>query len=170
MKVSKGFGEIRLVFDRYISQSLKSRTREKRTSGNEVKYKISDGGDIGNSSLKQLLAHIETKKDLTTYLTEYTQQVLQDEGLNYSITHNLVTVTNIQDFHIGLKNHDHEEADTLLVLHAIDVAKQDLFTECYVFSPGTDVFLLLIYYCESLPLVTYFRTRRGSDERDINIK
>ena len=170
MKVSKGFGEIRLVFDRYISQSLKSRTRKKRTSGNEVKYKISDGGDIGNSSLKQLLAHIETKKDLTTYLTEYTQQVLQDEGLNYSITHNLVTVTNIQDFHIGLKNHDHEEADTLLVLHAIDVAKQDLFTECYVFSPDTDVFLLLIYYCESLPLVTYFRTGRGSDERDINIK
>ena len=82
----------------------------------------------------------------------------------------MVTVTNIPDFDIELMSHDHEEADTLLVLHAIDVAKRDLFTECYVFSPDTDVFLLLIYYCESLPLVTYFRTGRGSDERDINIK
>ena len=170
MKVSEGFHEMRLVFDRYISQSLKSRTMKKRTSDNEIKYKVSDMGNISNVPLKQLLANIETKRELTIYLTECSQQALQDEGLNFSITHNLVTITNIRDFNMELKSHDHEEADTLLVLHAIDAAKHDIFTECYVFSPDTDVFLLLIYYCESLPLATYFRTGRGFDERDINIK
>ena len=49
-------------------QSLKSRTRNKRTAGNEVKYKITGTFDISNISLKQLLAHIETKKDLTESL------------------------------------------------------------------------------------------------------
>ena len=64
MIVSQGFTEIRLVFDRYISHSLKSRTRKKRTSGNEVRYKIPDDGVIG-VCLKQLLSHIEPKADLT---------------------------------------------------------------------------------------------------------
>ena len=36
-----------------------------------------------------------------------------------------------------LENHDLEEADTLLILHAIDVARKDIFTECYVYSPDT---------------------------------
>ena len=75
----------------------------------------------------------------------------------------MITDTNIPDFSMELMKHGHEEADTLLVLHTIDVAKQDLFAECYVFSPDTDVFLLLIHFCESLPLATQFRTGRGSD-------
>ena len=44
-----------------------------------------------------------------------------------------------------MKAHDHEEADTLLVLQAIDVANRYPFTEVVVFSPDTDVFLLLVH-------------------------
>ena len=35
--MSKTFQEIRLVFDRYIQNSLKSSTRKKRKSGKEIK-------------------------------------------------------------------------------------------------------------------------------------
>ena len=70
MFLGQGFQEIRLVFDQYIKDSLKSRTRKKRTSGKEVRYKISDATNIANISLKQLLSHIGTKQDLTIYLGE----------------------------------------------------------------------------------------------------
>ena len=48
----QGFQEIRLVFDRYIKDSLKSRIRKKRTSGKEVRYKISDATNIANISFE----------------------------------------------------------------------------------------------------------------------
>ena len=37
-------------------------------------------------------------------------------------------------------------------------------------SPDTDVFLLLIYYYDLLPMATTFRTGRGASLRDINIR
>ena len=63
--LSQGFNQIRLVFDRYIDGSLKSRTRHKRTGGDEVRYHISDETNIENIPLKKLLSHISTKQDLT---------------------------------------------------------------------------------------------------------
>ena len=35
---------------------------------------------------------------------------------------------------------EHEEADTLLILHCPDVAKSDPFSECVAFYPDTNVF------------------------------
>ena len=40
--MSQNYKQTRLVFDRYITGSLKSRTRRKRTSGNETRYHIVD--------------------------------------------------------------------------------------------------------------------------------
>ena len=62
-----------MFFDRYVEQSLKSITRKKLTSGNEVKYKVSDDCDISGKSLEQLLWHIEAKQALTEYLSRYTK-------------------------------------------------------------------------------------------------
>ena len=77
--------DIRLVFDRYETNSLKARTRRKRTSGNEIKYKISDEGKIANITLKQLLSHVDTKKDLTAYLAQKTIKALKETNKRYSI-------------------------------------------------------------------------------------
>ena len=60
-------------------------------------------------------------------------------------------------------------ADTLVILHAIDVAKEVPFKECIVFSPDTDVFLFLVHFYQVLPHVTIFRTGRGDKEHDISI-
>ena len=154
--VSKGCQEVRLVFDQYTTQSLKSRTRSKTISGNKVKYKISDTSDIINISLKQLSVHIETKQGLTEHLAKHTRTAMQREGIGFSITYAKITETNIPTMSLELMNHDHEETDTLLVLYALDVAKDNPFKECIVLSTDTDVSLLLIYYYQSLPHLTYF--------------
>ena len=49
------YTEVRLVFDRYISDSFKIRTRRKRTSRKGICYKILDSTNISSISLKSLL-------------------------------------------------------------------------------------------------------------------
>lgn len=69
MFMANNFREIRLVFDRYVKDSLKARTHRKRASGTGVRYRISDKTSISNVNLKQLLSHIETKQEITIYLS-----------------------------------------------------------------------------------------------------
>ena len=64
--------------------------------------------------------------------------------------------TNIINFGNNLRVHSHEEADNLIVLHGIDVAKRDPFQELYIDCCDTDVFLLLLYYFEKLCTRTIF--------------
>ena len=42
VKMSWNYKEIRLIFDRYITGSLKSLTGKKHTPGNEIWYNIAD--------------------------------------------------------------------------------------------------------------------------------
>ena len=49
-------------------------------------------------------------------------------------------MSNISDFPDDLRTHSHEEADTLIILHAIDVAKENPFTKLYTSCSDTDVF------------------------------
>ena len=157
------------MFDRYIKESLKARTRSKRTSGHEVRYQISDNTNISNIQLKQLLSHIDTKQDLTVYLANHTIEALEEVGKRYVVTYDTLSKTNIDEF-ADLLKHDHEEADTLLVLQCWEIARQNPFTECIVYSPDTDVFLLLVHHFESLPQSLIFRTGKGKDMRDICIR
>ena len=66
-------------------------------------------------------------------------------------------------------NATYEEADTLLVLYGVDVAKINPFQKLVVCSPDADVLLLLIFIYKSQPTRTVFRTGRGSNLRDIDI-
>ena len=149
--MSKGFDQIRLVFDRYLESSLKARARSKRTGGKEVQYKITDETNIEQTPLKDLILHIKTKQDLTIFLAKHIISRFTGSGTNFVVTYDLCSETNLENYPIEMLQHDHEEADTLLILQAIDAAKTDPFRECIVYSPDTDVFLLLIYYYESLP-------------------
>ena len=63
-----------------------------------------------------------------------------------------------------LYGNSHEEADTLMIMHAIDVGEMNPFREL-VMSPGTDVLLLLIHYYQQLPTSTIFNN--GRDVVDI---
>ena len=163
MELSEGFDQIRLVFDRYCKQSLKSRTRSKRTGGYQVRYKVTDTTDISNITLKEFLSHVETKQELTIYLSKMAKLKFESmsqtaaaagKKFEYTLTYDRVSESNIADYQ--LEAHDHEEADTLLILQALDIASSNPFTECYIYSPDTDVFLLTIHYYQDLPTVILF--------------
>ena len=74
-------------------------------------------------------------------------------------------MSNISDFPDDLRTHSHEEADTLIILHAIDVAKKNPFTQLHLSCSDTDVFLLLLNYYQLICNSTIFRTKT----RDIDV-
>ena len=166
--ISKGFDEVHLVFDRYIKGSLKERTRRYRTNGEEVRYRVTDETCLSNTTMKKFLSHIETKQDLTVYLSNKVIEKFTNIATQFVVTFDTKSVTNINDLSIST-NHDHEEADTLLILHATEIAQRSAFSDCVIYSPDTDVFLLLIHFYESLPILTKFKTGKGEYQREINI-
>ena len=58
-------------------------------------------------------------------------------------------------------NHDDEEVDTVLILHALDLTKDNPYKEYFVLSTNTNVFLLLICYYQLLYHLAYFRNGTG---------
>ena len=61
-KIIFGYDESRVIFDRYIDNSLKAQTRGKRSAGiDPVKFDIKDSTNIKLVPLKTLLSHNETK-------------------------------------------------------------------------------------------------------------
>ena len=86
----------------------------------------------------------------------------------YVIAYNIFNSTaesNIIDFPEELKFHSHEEADTLIVLHSIEVAKRNPFCQLYVACSDTDVLLLLLYFYLQICNNTVFH----ATTREINV-
>ena len=88
----------------------------------------------------------------------------------YAIVYHHKCITNIPHFTQHLWTHNHEETDTLIILHDLDVWSINPFAELIINSPETDVFLLLIYYQTKLCNRTLFRTGRGKDARSLDVK
>lgn len=115
------------------------------------------------------LFHIETKHDLTEYLAKnLINQLLETQKL-FVVTYHNISISNIPGYNPKLKVHQHEEADTLIILHALDVAAKDPHCDLRIVSPDTDVLLLLIYYYPQLCIRTVFKGRKGKDIRKIEI-
>ena len=165
---SRGYKQIRLIFDRYMKHSLKEQTREKRTKGKVVHFKISDDTKIENYSMKVFLSHIKTKKELTKYLTEKFIDTMESIGKEYVVVYDTICKSNVA-VDPWLKSHDHEEADTLIVLYGVDVAKKNPFQDLVVVSPDTDVLLLLIAFYKSLCANTVFKTGKGNSIRYLDV-
>ena len=88
----------------------------------------------------------------------------------YAVSFQNTTISNIPESNKEeLNNHNHEEADTLMILHAIDVASCNPFRKVIVCSLDTDVFLLLIHHYESLSAETHFLTGFGDRKRIISV-
>ena len=150
------FDKVCVIFDRNTEESLKSGTRTGRTRGETVCYKISDDTGIEHLTTKQFLSDIKTKQDLTKYLTMKLYDVFQN--VTFAVSYEFTCIYNISDIDARLKDHCHEEADTCIVLHSLDVTKRNPFTDLVVYCCDTDVLLLLLYYFYELCSSTIFRT------------
>ena len=63
-----------------------------------------------------------------------------------------------------MKEHNQEEADTGIILHALDVTKRNPFTDLVISCSDTDVLLLLLHYFDDLCTSTVFRTLKHDIE------
>ena len=147
---------MRIVFDRYDIKSIKGNTRSGRTKGiDPVHYQVTDSTRIKHLDTKRFLASTETKNELTVYLANKLTCSLEND---YVVVEDRTCYTNILDLDISLKSYGNEEADTGMVLHAIDTCRRDKYSGLTVSCSDTDVLLILLHYFEEIPSTTVFKT------------
>ena len=131
---------------------MKNVTRKDRTEKfNAVHYKVTDSTRIAHLGTKEFLASIQTKNELTKYLSE---KLVQQLKVDYVVIHYKCLI----NLDPSLRNYSHEEADTGIVLNALDVSKRDPFTDLVISCSDTDVLLILIHYYEQLTTSIVFKT------------
>lgn len=142
--------------------------RTKRTKGKSTYYHVTDTTLIQNISLKDFLSDIRTKAELTQYLANKALKhslSLNNALKRFMVTSGTETRGNV-DIPDSLGTHTQEEADTLLILHAVGVPHE---AQLVVSSPDTDVLLLLVHKYPHLPVSTVFLTGRGKMKRNISV-
>ena len=108
------------------------------------------------------MSEIKTKEDLTKYLNIKLYEVFQN--VTFAVSYKFNSVSNISD-DARLYDHCHEEADTCIVLHSLDVTKRNPFTDLAVYCCDADALPLLLYYFNELCSSTIFCTT----DRDIRL-
>jgi len=119
------YDEVHLVFYRYdIGESLKTSTRERRLGGiKAVVYHITDTTSTAKISKHNLLAHIQTKDELTAYLVHTV--LVHDMTNGNKIVVALDDHTEATHRKVYLSS-SREEADTKLILHSLDTTPKGL--------------------------------------------
>ena len=84
-------------------------------------------------------------------------------SIRYVTMYSTTCDTNIPDLDPAFSNHKQEEADTSIVLHAIDVTRRNPFLDLTISCSDTDV---LLHYFEDLCSTTVFSTH----EHDISLQ
>lgn len=148
--IGENVQRVDVVFDTYITQSIKSTTRSRRSTKKRPIRKIINRGDL---PLPQVWANFislaDNKADLARYLSDY----LVSHGIEISSHCELVTGGGFQDPTKAYSTHrdvlpmlcNHEEADTRLIFHACEAVSNN-FNRLLLLCRDTDVFLLLIHF------------------------
>ena len=113
---SQRFSETRVIFDLYFETSLKPKTKNDRINSTEIQYKVDDSTIIKYLKTSEFLSHIKTKQNMTVYLSQKLETALTKTNISCVINYKNKCLTNVMDFTYGLQGHNHEEADTLIIL------------------------------------------------------
>ncbi|KAJ8353332.1 hypothetical protein SKAU_G00208990 [Synaphobranchus kaupii] len=142
MSLTRDYDEVILVFDTYKVDSLKHITREKRRQGKDpIQYQIRDDTNIKNIPMSRLLSHDQTKADLTEYLASKTIEYSKESPKLVIASAAGHTESNSQ---LHFEGNNHEEADTLLIHHAVLASRRNPSdAQLMFFSPDTDATTLL---------------------------
>ena len=101
-----------IVWDRYISNSLKESTREKRGSG--IRRKVGPNTRI-SSKWRDFLRNSENKGELFDFLNRIISQAIYLEGKQVHLTSEESVISSGAGIPMSICNH--EEADYRLVIH-----------------------------------------------------
>ena len=116
--------------------------------------------------MKKRLPHEGTKNELTMSFSEKIMHMAMKTDQPYVVTSRQHVDSS---FDLCCHASSHEEADTKIIFRAIK-ANGRVATQLAVYSPDTDVFILLIRRYPQLPKETSFVTGRGTQQRRIQIK
>ena len=163
-KKTSSYDEVRILFDRYLDNSLKDQTRAKRAKSTpSVRFQITGNMDITHISMTMLLSHKQTKDELTLLLQKSIVKEAESNQKVIVCVAGTETKTSRPEFMDAVMlKHDHEEADTLMPLHCFDAANSRPGCSIDVFTVDTDVYVLLVYIFSSLPpCKLYMHAGRG---------
>ena len=155
------YHEVHLVFDRYdVPMSLKTATRDIRTSkvgSLPVAYKIDQRTNIGHISMAKLLAHTQTKHELTVFLSnKFIEQSMFKERQSVAAYSNTVKATK---FSVDDLASSQEEADTKLIFMRVMLLEEKL-PQLTFFHP-----IQMYLYWQFIIIRTYVQTQISSPER-----
>ena len=145
MVLSRHHGQVRVLMDTYLPGSLKEQTRLKRSGPDPIRYLVKDDTCIKKVSLRTFLSHTGTKQELTGYLCEGLVNTVPGSDKMIVVDFGGKTLTNTPGL-VEFSQTGHEEADTLIPLHVLDVCRHDPAPpRIDIYCKDTDVYTLLLH-------------------------
>ena len=143
------YGEVVVLFDEWREESLKEKTRAKRAEGKgnvTTGFDMHDDMCLKKTSMADLLATNQSKTQMASYLAKglinhYRGNTYVKVVVSYS---SKVCTNQPHVMEDDFTSHGHEEADTQIPLHVLRVLRESTYKHIDVFSPDTDVLVLLI--------------------------
>ena len=129
---------------------------------------------IAKISLKELLSSSKTKTRLSEYLEEGLIDSFKGSNQRLMAVHSTTVLVNEPHKNPDdMSDHSHEEADTMIPLHVIDALKHKTVRVIDIYSPDTDVLLLLMDLVANEHVGAFtkinFKTGRGAKQHSIDI-
>ena len=162
MCVIEDIPTIHAVFDRYLENSLKSQTREKRGKDNSKHTTVHIQGKMTIPDWKSSLVSSSLKAELTKVYTVYLGQhyhkyitMTQHKYVIGGLGEKALKVSSDVVHVMEQLRSNHEEADTRMVLHVAYKARQGA-KRIIVSRPDTDLFILLVYHFHQLDMSEVF--------------
>ena len=148
--------------------SLKTATREFRQQKSEpVQYKITPSTTVKKLTMAKLLAHNNTKNDLTDFLAQEFVRFGTMNKKNFVVSWQDKAAASHMD--VSCLANTQEEADTKIILHAVHLAGRGIKT-LHIFSPDTDVMVLAIRRFPLLPSDSGTFLGLGLNRRYVGLK
>jgi hypothetical protein len=161
MSHSKNIASLHVVFDRYLDNSIKCQTREKRGANHMTQVYHIELDIAVPTNWKLFLTNSQNKANLaklyTQYLADNAPRVLGDKEMYISggYNNNVIKIAAGAVHEEPLLASNQEEADTRLILHATYAANNGADT-IVVCSPDTDVLVLLTYHRSTINAAKIF--------------
>ena len=157
-----------LVFDHYdVDFSLKQATRNRRAekTKDSISYVCTDTTQI-RTSLPSFIGNTKTKGSLAGYLAEKVLEHFRNRDKPVTVS----TQRGAKSYHVPVEHltSSQEEADTLLLLHAVSAAGPDV--TIHILSPDTDVFVLALRHFPDLGSKTCVILGSGTKQRVVPLK
>ena len=173
----RGYSQTRVIFDQYLDESLKDKTRAKRATSQSAlnaTYKVHDDMSIKIISLRDLMLSPTTKSQIARLFGESLLKEYDGHKHQLIVTYDTNIKTNSpNNLEEEFTSHGHEEADTQIPLHVLHSIKDCAFRNIVVVSPDTDVLVLLMDlaangHLGALTNLT-FQTGKGTKFRNIDV-